>query len=589
MTFQFHSPHHKILPHDIPLVRPPAVAHDTATLERIIGSLVGLAVGDALGASVEFRPRQYLIEHPVHDMMSGGTWGLRAGQWTDDTSMALCLASSLITQRGFNPYDQMVRYKWWYKHGYLSSTGQCFDIGNATRNSLEEFYRRQQQLKRDHKLRTDQEVDQLPVDFLQKIQFNVYCSREGVAGNGALMRLAPVPLFFYRIPDMAVELSGRSARLTHGDDVAVDACRYYGALIVAAVSGESKEDLLSDQFYDVHQTWFGSEPLHDEILYITKGSFKKPRGYKDGIRGKGHIVLALEAALWAFWSTESFEKGVLNAVNLGDDTDTTAAIYGQLAGAYYSYRNIPPKWVDKLYANKLIVCMAEWLQYLGHSKRETPGQRSAIHIKGQFDIPSKGHESRASPIKPQPDAPSKEFQSIVLSKERQSHTRSKTLQSGVSSKKLQSDVISKELQSNLTSEKPPSGVRSTTPEPDALSKEFQSSSLSKERQSRIRSKTFQSDVWPKKSQSSAPSKKLQSRISSKKPQSDVILKELQSNLPSEKPPSGVRSKEVQSDALSKVPHHTKTTQSKQLKSEVNEIPKRHSSGRRTKSVQKPKP
>jgi ADP-ribosyl-[dinitrogen reductase] hydrolase len=389
MTFQFHSPHHKILPHDIPLVRPPAVAHDTATLERIIGSLVGLAVGDALGASVEFRPRQYLIEHPVHDMMSGGTWGLRAGQWTDDTSMALCLASSLITQRGFNPYDQMVRYKWWYKHGYLSSTGQCFDIGNATRNSLEEFCRRQQQLKRDHKLQTDQEVDQLPVDFLQKIQFNVYCSREGVAGNGALMRLAPVPLFFYRIPHLAVTLSGRSARLTHGDEVAVDACRYYGALIVAAVSGESKEDLLSDQFYDVHQPWFGSEPLHDEILYITKGSFKKPRGYKDGIRGKGHIVWALEAALWAFWSAESFEKGALNAVNLGDDTDTTAAIYGQLAGAYYGYRHIPPKWVDKLYANNLVICMAEWLQYLGHSDSKAPRQQSAIHIRPQTGTPSR--------------------------------------------------------------------------------------------------------------------------------------------------------------------------------------------------------
>jgi ADP-ribosyl-[dinitrogen reductase] hydrolase len=376
-TLKFPLPHQKILPHDIPLVRPPRGSQDTATLERIIGSLVGLAVGDALGASVEFRPRQYLVEHPVHDMMAGGTWGLRAGQWTDDTSMALCLASSLITRRGYNPYDQMVRYKWWYKHGYLSSTGQCFDIGNATRNSLEEFYRRQKQLKRDFNLQTDNEIDQLPIDYIKQAQFDINCSGPGVAGNGALMRLAPVPLFFYRMPDMAVELSGRSARLTHGDDVAVDACRYYGALIVAALRGESKENLLSNKFYDNHRQWFGSQSLHKDILHIATGSYKRPKGYEDGIRGKGHIVLALEAALWAFWSTESFEKGALNAVNLGDDTDTTAAIYGQLAGAYYGLKNIPDPWIQKLYANGLVMCMADWLHFLGPSESQVPQQQRA--------------------------------------------------------------------------------------------------------------------------------------------------------------------------------------------------------------------
>ncbi|CAF3942399.1 unnamed protein product [Rotaria sordida] len=272
MTLEFPSIHEKKLPGDIKIVWPTVKLKDTETLYRITGSLVGLAVGDALGASVEFRPQQYLAAYPVTDMVAGGTWGLQAGQWTDDTSMALCLASSLITQKDFNPYDQMVRYKWWYKHGGPDS-----------------------------------------------------------AGNGALMRLAPVPLFFYRKPAVAVDLSGQSARLTHGDDVAFDACRYYGALIVAAVKGDSKESLISNEFYNCHQKWFGSKPLHDDVVRIARGSFKQPGGYKDGIRGKGHIVLALEAALWAFWSTDTFEKGALNAVNLGDDTDTTAAIYGQLA------------------------------------------------------------------------------------------------------------------------------------------------------------------------------------------------------------------------------------------------------------------
>ncbi|UJR20430.1 hypothetical protein I4U23_023561 [Adineta vaga] len=368
MTLQFPSPYDKILPDKIKIVLPSSDALNSTIVNRITGSLIGLAVGDALGASVEFRPRDYLIKNPVEDMQTGGTWNLKAGQWTDDTSMALCLASSLITHKGFNSYDQMVRYKWWYKHGYLSSTGHCFDIGNATRAALEEFYRRQNVMKRSRKLHTDFDVDQLSIEVIKKEKFDVNCSRPGVAGNGALMRLAPVPLFFYQVPSLAIELSGRSARLTHGNILAIDACRYYGALIVAAVHGESKEQLLSDTFYDDHKLWFGTETLHSDIMSIANGSYKQSKGYKDGIRGKGFVVFTLQAALWAFWSTDSFEKGVINAVNLGDDTDTTAAIYGQLAGAYYGYNSIPDKWTDKLYAHRFIECIAQWLQVLSYSE-----------------------------------------------------------------------------------------------------------------------------------------------------------------------------------------------------------------------------
>jgi ADP-ribosyl-[dinitrogen reductase] hydrolase len=396
---KFPAPHEKILPADIRTVRPPNQPQDHPIVDRIRGSLVGLAVGDALGASVEFRPRQYLVEHPVSDMMSGGTWGLRAGQWTDDTSMALCLASSLISQKGYNSYDQMVRYKWWYRDGYLSSTGQCFDIGNATRTSLDEFYRRQNRLKRDFNLQTDLEVDQLSSALIQQVQFDVNCSQSGVAGNGALMRLAPVPLFFYRTPSTAVELSGQSARLTHGDDVAVDACRYYGALIVAAVTGESKETLLSNHFYENHSHWFGPQALHNDILRIASGSYKRQGGYEEGIRGKGHIVLALEAALWAFWSADSFDEGVLKAVNLGDDADTTAAIYGQLAGAHYGYDNILPTWINKLYACDLIVCIADWLQFLDHPENKLPEQQRASRRGISRVVQSQPH----SPIVKKPE------------------------------------------------------------------------------------------------------------------------------------------------------------------------------------------
>ncbi|UJR24695.1 hypothetical protein I4U23_006069 [Adineta vaga] len=284
-------------------------------------------------------------------------------QFTDDTSMALCLANSLIVCRDFNPYDQLVRYKWWYKHGYMSSTGHCFDIGAATRQSIEEFRRRQKKFATEHNIE-EKDIDNLS-DIVTSKNFDVYCSEDGVAGNGALMRLAPVPLFFYRCPEAAVEYSGFSGKITHGDEKAYDACRYYGALIVAALQGYNKDKLLDSQFYKNHRSWFGEKDLHPDIKSIAEGSYKV-NGYEGGIRGKGYIVPALEAALWAFWAHDnSFEKGALAAVNLGDDTDTTAAIYGQLAGAYYGYNELPPKWLEHVYAKAFMEKLSKWIAYEG--------------------------------------------------------------------------------------------------------------------------------------------------------------------------------------------------------------------------------
>ncbi|UJR24094.1 hypothetical protein I4U23_027061 [Adineta vaga] len=368
---QFPLPTEKILPDQIKLRKIPDYHEKDDVCNRIIGSLIGLAIGDALGASVEFRPQQYLVANPVKSMEGGGTWGLEAGQWTDDTSMALCLASSLIVENGFNPYNQMVRYKWWHKYGYLSSTGHCFDIGQATRQALKEFSLRQQILKISYRCRNEYETDTLTLDSVERTKdFNLNCGEPDSAGNGALMRLAPVPLFYFQSPSIAIEYAGRSALLTHPHKKAVDACRYYAALIIATLQGSTKEDLFDKDFYVKHKEWFGEEILHEDIHTIIQGSFKKPGGYDDGIRGKGYIINALEAALWAFWSDgDSFEKGACAAVNLGDDTDTTAAIYGQLAGAFYGYNKIPKEWMEKLYARDLIVTMGEWLHFQGTQRQ----------------------------------------------------------------------------------------------------------------------------------------------------------------------------------------------------------------------------
>jgi ADP-ribosylglycohydrolase len=295
--------------------------------------------------------------------------------------MALCLAISLIVCRDFNPYDQLVRYKWWYRKGYMSSTGQCFDIGSSTRQSLEEFEYRQYAFAQKFQLPIE-DIDYLNHKKLLA-HFDVYCGRKDAAGNGGLMRLAPIPLFFWRNPQKAVEYSGRSTMTTHGDRKAYDACRYYGALIVAAIHGESKANLLHRDFYQNHIHWFGKIPLHDDVKHIADGSYKQPRGYEDGIRGKGFVLESLKAALWAFWSDDnSFERGVLAAVNLGDDTDTTAAIYGQLAGVYYGYSQLPERWIKRIYARQLIKCLSRWMVYEG----ERWFERGTLNSKTPFPV-----------------------------------------------------------------------------------------------------------------------------------------------------------------------------------------------------------
>ena len=297
--------------------------------------------------------------------------------------MALCLGISLVTRRAFVPYDQLVRYKWWYISGYMSSVGQCFDIGAATKQSVDKFIRSQKALAKKYRI-SKERLDYLS-DTSNLGNFQVNCSISEAAGNGALMRLAPVPLFFYKFPENAVEYSGISGQITHGDVKAYDACRYYGALIVAALQGCEKAELLDNHFYEKHKEWFGKQELCPEVLRIAEGSYQKRNGYADGIRGKGYVIDTLEAALWAFWCDDgSFEKGVLAAVNLGDDTDTTAAIYGQLAGACYGYKKIPEEWVKQLYARRFLLNLSQWILYEGEKWKQIEAFRPSEPCSASF-------------------------------------------------------------------------------------------------------------------------------------------------------------------------------------------------------------
>ncbi len=301
--------------------------------QRYAGALVGLAVGDALGAPVEgAAPHSFA---PVQDMRHDPESGLAPGEWTDDTAMALCLAMSLIECGGSDPRDQMDRYLRWHEEGYLSATGRSIGIGNTVFGALQRYRE------------GGEPLGGLTDPF--------------TAGNGSLMRLAPVPMAWAHDFGQCVEHAALSSRTTHGATEAVDACRFYAGLIHGALNGESRERLLSPCYAPEPDYWT-AHPLAPAIDAIARGTYRH-RSPPD-IRGTAYVVESLEAALWAFHNSDNFRDGALLAVNLGNDTDTTAAIYGQLAGAFYGLEAIPEQWRNEIQRRELIMELAGGLAEL---------------------------------------------------------------------------------------------------------------------------------------------------------------------------------------------------------------------------------
>ncbi|MDK2125089.1 ADP-ribosylglycohydrolase family protein [Parachitinimonas caeni] len=289
---------------------------------RFRGCLLGLACGDAVGTTVEFSPRGSF--EPVRDMVGGGPFNLPAGAWTDDTSMALCLAHSLLHCQGFDARDQMNRYTNWQQHGYMSSTGSCFDIGVTIARALQRY----------------------------QLSGNPFAGVPDPrqAGNGSLMRLAPVVLYYFDQPDQLPGMAAESARTTHGAEEVLAATRLFARQLRAALAGQSKDAIVQG---------LQDEPCPPKVAALARGDWRDKA--ESEIKGSGYVMESLEAALWCFWHTDSFEAAILRAANLGDDADTTAAICGQLAGAYYGVEAIPLPWRQRLVMAQEITALADQL------------------------------------------------------------------------------------------------------------------------------------------------------------------------------------------------------------------------------------
>jgi ADP-ribosylglycohydrolase len=295
------------------------------TRDRAIGALLGLAIGDAVGTTLEFQKRD--AEPPLTDMVGGGPFNLAPGEWTDDTSMALCLADSLLAHPELDERDLISRFVRWRRDGENSHNGFCFDIGLATRAALALFERT-----------GNPQAGSISPDS---------------AGNGSLMRLSPVAVRWHRSPTKAREAARRQSATTHAAPEVLDACDYFAGLLVSAIGGTGADRLL------LPSTFSGEAA----IAAIAAGSWRsKSRGQ---IHSSGYVVHTLEAAVWAIANGGDFERAVLLAANLADDADTVAAVTGQLGGAVWGASSIPERWRRRVAWADRIVARAEALYELG--------------------------------------------------------------------------------------------------------------------------------------------------------------------------------------------------------------------------------
>ena len=303
----------------IPQTCPSADA--AAVRSRARGAMIGLAVGDALGTTLEFAPRDSYP--PLVDMIGGGPFALKPGEWTDDTSMALALADSLAGCGYLNEHDLMSKWERWRFEGAYSSNGRCFDIGTTVGAALDRWCETADPIAGS----TD----------------------PATAGNGSLMRLAPVAVRYWDKPSQIREVAARQSMMTHGAPEAVDACAVFAQMVGEAISGRSLDKILRS----------AGEGLAGKIAGIIGGSWRG-KARKD-IRSSGYVAHSLEASLWCIGRTGSFSEAVLLAANLGEDADTTAAITGQLAGAAYGEEAIPQAWRQQIVGHDMIRSLADRL------------------------------------------------------------------------------------------------------------------------------------------------------------------------------------------------------------------------------------
>lgn len=300
-------------------------------MQKIIGAVYGFCVGDALGVPAEFNSREALRITPVETMQPAEELGLPAGTWSDDTSMMLATMESLA--EGLDYEDMMVRFYRWFNFGDYTVAGESFGVGNTTRKAIHTF---------------------------EKGKSALECGRdsENDNGNGSLMRMLPLAFYLQYIPneEERMQIIHDCASLTHAHKRSHIACSIYIFLCMALFAGKEKKEAAQLAIRKAFKYYKALPEYKDELQhYKALEDLDAFIAREDSeISSSGYVVDTLEAAIWCFYTTHSYKACVLRAVNLGDDSDTVAAIAGGLAGVYYGVEAIPSEWMDVLQGKDII-------------------------------------------------------------------------------------------------------------------------------------------------------------------------------------------------------------------------------------------
>ncbi|SHK73315.1 ADP-ribosylglycohydrolase family protein [Desulforamulus aeronauticus] len=288
--------------------------------ERIVGGILGVVVGDALGLPVQFLSREEVRHKPITEMTSNRTLGLPPGTWSDDSSLTLCLMESL-TEKGYSPSDIGNKFIRWYQEGYWTPFGKAFDIGRATRRAMENL-----------------------LDGIEPLQAGLTDERSN--GNGSLMRILPAALYFAKVEDREmIKRICEISCITHAHPRSQLACCLYALIVKELLAGKDPASAYN-KMREKTVTLVAGNHLADELPHFKRvidGTL--PKLPEVEINSGGYVVDTLEAAIWCLLNNNNFTDTLLAAVNLGEDTDTVGAVTGGLAGVYYGYNSIPQEWL----------------------------------------------------------------------------------------------------------------------------------------------------------------------------------------------------------------------------------------------------
>lgn len=301
-------------------------------MSKIIDSIIGHAIGDAMGVPIEFEPRRRLFDHPVTKMIGYGSHDVPAGTWSDDTSMEIATIDSFINKGCFDCKDIMLNFYYWLKENKFTAVGEVFDAGHTCIQSIINFSKGYE---------------------LEKCGQNDLYSN----GNGSLMRILPIALYSYykKIKEKEIiELTNNVSSLTHAHEISRLGCYIYVRYVMLLLSGMDKKEAYSE-LQKINYNYY-SEESQESYKRILKEDISDLS--VDKIKSSGYVVDTLEASIWVILNCNSFKEAIIGAINLGDDTDTVGAITGSMAGILYGYENIPEEWLKELKKKEYLIDLA---------------------------------------------------------------------------------------------------------------------------------------------------------------------------------------------------------------------------------------